>query len=145
MTRMSPFSSPLMLGCDRLEQVLERGSRGANDGYPPYNIVQLGADRLRISLAVAGFKETELAGTVEHNQLHVRGRQEDEGDAVYLHRGIAARQFQRTFLLAEDIQVDGAAVDSGLLHIDLVRPEPSAKVRTVEIKSRGAKKVINAG
>lgn len=134
MTRISPFSSPLLLGFDRLEQVLERVSRGGNDGYPPYNVVQAGEDRLRISLAVAGFSESDIFVTVEQNQLNIRGRQEDEPGVVYLHRGIATRQFHRTFLLAEGIEVDSATLDNGLLHIDLIRPIAAETARTIEIK-----------
>ncbi|HIM47232.1 MAG TPA: Hsp20 family protein [Alphaproteobacteria bacterium] len=140
MTRLSPFNSPLLLGFEHLEQILERVSKTSNDGYPPYNILQVGNDRLRISLAVAGFTEEELSVTVEQNQLHIHGRQQDDPDAVYLHRGIAARRFHRTFLLAETIEVDTAALDNGLLNIDLVQPEPAQTVRTVEIRRSAAKR-----
>ena len=140
MTRLSPFNSPLLLGFEHLEQILERVSKTSNDGYPPYNILQAGNDRLRISLAVAGFTEEELSVTVEQNQLHIHGRQQDDPDAVYLHRGIAARRFHRTFLLAETIEVDTAALDNGLLNIDLVQPEPAQTVRTVEIRRSAAKR-----
>ena len=139
MTRLSPFNGPLLLGFDHLEQILERVSKSSGDGYPPYNVLQTDGDRLRISLAVAGFTEEELSVTVEQNQLHIQGRQQDDPDAVYLHRGIAARRFHRTFLLAESIEVDGATLDNGLLNIDLVRPEPAQSVRTVEIQRRTAK------
>ena len=139
MTRLSPFNSPLLLGFDHLEQILERVSKSSGDGYPPYNVLQTDGDRLRISLAVAGFTEEELSVTVEQNQLHIQGRQQDDPDAVYLHRGIAARRFHRTFLLAESIEVDGATLDNGLLNIDLVRPAPAQSVRTVEIQRRTAK------
>ena len=140
MTRLSPFNSPLLLGFEHLEQILERVSKTSNDGYPPYNILQVGNDRLRISLAVAGFTEEELSVTVEQNQLHIHGRQQDDPDAVYLHRGIAARRFHRTFLLAETIEVDIAALDNGLLNIDLIQPEPAQTVRTVEIRRSAAKR-----
>ena len=140
MTRLSPFNSPLLLGFEHLEQILERVSKTSNDGYPPYNILQVGNDRLRISLAVAGFTEEELSVAVEQNQLHIHGRQQDDPDAVYLHRGIAARRFHRTFLLAETIEVDTAALDNGLLNIDLVQPEPAQTVRTVEIRRSAAKR-----
>ena len=140
MTRLSPFNSPLLLGFEHLEQILERVSKTSNDGYPPYNILQVENDRLRISLAVAGFTEEELSVTVEQNQLHIHGRQQDDPDAVYLHRGIAARRFHRTFLLAETIEVDTAALDNGLLNIDLVQPEPAQTVRTVEIRRSAAKR-----
>ncbi|MDA1357466.1 MAG: Hsp20 family protein [Proteobacteria bacterium] len=139
MTRLSPFNSPLLLGFDHLEQILERVSKTSNDGYPPYNILQTGDDRLRISLAVAGFTEAELSVTVEQNQLHIHGCQQDDPNAVYLHRGIAARRFHRTFLLAESIEVDCAALDNGLLNIDLVQPVPAQAVRTVEIKRSQAR------
>ena len=139
MTRLSPFNSPLLLGFDHLEQILERISKTSNDGYPPYNILQTGNDRLRISLAVAGFTEAELSVTVEQNQLHIQGRQQDDPEAVYLHRGIAARRFHRTFLLAESIEVDCAALDNGLLNIDLVQPLPAQSVRTIKIKRSPAK------
>ena len=140
MTRLSPFNSPLLLGFEHLEQILERVSKTSKDGYPPYNILQVGNNRLRISLAVAGFTEEELSVTVEQNQLHIHGRQQDDPDAVYLHRGIAARRFHRTFLLAETIEVDTAALDNGLLNIDLVQPEPAQTVRTVEIRRSAVKR-----
>ena len=139
MTRLSPFNSPLLLGFDHLEQILERVSKNSNDGYPPYNVLQVEDGRLRISLAVAGFTEEELSVTVEQNQLHIHGRQQDDPDAVYLHRGIAARRFHRTFLLAESIEVAMATLDNGLLDIDLVRPLPAQSVRTIEIKRSAAK------
>ena len=103
MTPLSPFNSPLILGFDHLEQILERVSKTSNDGYPPYNILQTGNRRLRISLAVARFTEAELSLTLEQNQLHIHGRQQDDPNAVYLHHGSAARRFHRTFLLAESI------------------------------------------
>lgn len=134
MSRLSLFNSPLLLGFDHFERALDRVSKISSDGYPPYNIEQLGENALRITLAVAGFTMDDLGITIEDNQLVVRGRQGDEAERVYLHRGIAARQFQRSFVLAEGIEVSGAWLDNGLLHIDLVRPEVEAKVRTVEIK-----------
>lgn len=138
MTRLSPFNSPLLLGFDHLEQILERVSKNSGDGYPPYNVLQAEDDRLRISLAVAGFTEDELSVTVEQNQLHIHGRQQDDPETVYLHRGIAARRFHRTFLLSESIEVAGATLDNGLLNIDLVRPEPAQPVRTIEIQRNAA-------
>ncbi len=135
MTRASLFSSPLLLGFDHLEELAERLSRSANDGYPPYNVVQVAEDRLCITLAVAGFSQESLTVTVERNQLHVRGRQEEENGTVYLHRGIAARQFHRTFLLAEGIEVAGARLDNGLLHVDLTRQTQAEVVQTVEINA----------
>ena len=131
-TRM--FTSPLFLGFDHLEQMLERASKTSSDGYPPYNIEQTGENKLRITLAVAGFAMRDLAVQIENNQLVVRGKQSDDQERVYLHRGIAARQFQRSFVLAEGIEVAGAWLDNGLLNIDLVRPRVEPHVRTVEIK-----------
>ena len=135
MTRVSPFSSPLLLGFDRLEEVVDRLTRSSTEGYPPYNVVHVGDERLRISLAVAGFDEDDLDVTVERNELHIRGRQAEENGAVYLYRGIAARQFHRTFLLADGIEIDGARLDNGLLHIQLKRPTMPEIVRTVAIRS----------
>lgn len=135
MSRLSLFNSPLLLGFDHFERALDRVSKISSDGYPPYNIEQLGENELRITLAVAGFTMSDLGITVEDNQLVVRGKQIDDAQRIYLHRGIAARQFQRSFVLAEGIEVSGAWLDNGLLHIDLVRPEVETKVRTVEIKS----------
>jgi HSP20 family molecular chaperone IbpA len=130
------FTSPLFLGFDHLEQMLERAAKTSADGYPPYNIEQTGPDGIRITLAVAGFTMDELQITQEDNQLVIRGRQtEDLKDRVFLHRGIAARQFQRAFVMAEGIEVKGAWLDNGLLHIDLVRPQPASRVRTIEIGS----------
>jgi HSP20 family molecular chaperone IbpA len=135
MSRLSLFNSPLLLGFDHFERALDRVSKISSDGYPPYNIEQLGENALRITLAVAGFTMGDLSITVEDNQLVVRGRQTDDAQRVYLHRGIAARQFQRSFVLAEGIEVNGAWLDNGLLHVDLIRPEVESRVRTVEIKS----------
>ena len=131
-TRM--FTSPLFLGFDHLEQMLERASKTSSDGYPPYNIEQTSPTGLRITLAVAGFTMDELQITQEDNQLVIRGRQADDSHGrVFLHRGIAARQFQRAFVMAEGIEVISATLDSGLLHIDLARPQPEPKVRHIEI------------
>ena len=135
MSRLSLFNSPLLLGFDHFERALDRVSKISPDGYPPYNIEQLGENALRITLAVAGFQMSDLSITVEENQLVIRGKQTDDAQRVYLHRGIAARQFQRSFVLAEGIEVRGAVLDNGLLHIDLVRPEVESRVRTVEIRS----------
>lgn len=138
MTRHSVFGSPLFLGFDHLEQMIDRVAKNA-DGYPPYNIEQTAANRLRITLAVAGFSMEELQITEEDNQLVIRGRQREEPEGrVFLHRGIASRQFQRAFVLAEGIEVEGAALDNGLLHIDLMRPQPEPKVRTIRISPKGA-------
>jgi HSP20 family molecular chaperone IbpA len=134
MSRVSLFSSPLLLGFEHFERALDRVNKISSDGYPPYNVEQIGENALRITLAVAGFTMSDLAITIEDNQLVVRGKQKEDGTRVYLHRGIAARQFQRSFVLAEGIEVSGAWLDNGLLHIDLVRPEPETRVRTIEIK-----------
>jgi HSP20 family molecular chaperone IbpA len=135
MSRLSLFNSPLLLGFDHFERALDRVSKVSADGYPPYNIEQTGENALRITLAVAGFAMRDLGITVEDNQLVIRGKQTDDAQRVYLHRGIAARQFQRSFVLAEGIEVSGALLDNGLLHIDLVRPEVESRVRTVEIQN----------
>lgn len=132
------FTSPLFLGFDHLEQMLERASKTASDGYPPYNIEQTSPVGLRISLAVAGFTMDDLQITQEDNQLVIRGRQTDDSQGrVFLHRGIAARQFQRAFVLAEGIDVKGAWMDNGLLHIDLARPQPEPRVRAIPIARPG--------
>jgi HSP20 family molecular chaperone IbpA len=131
-TRM--FASPLFLGFDHLEQMIERAAKTSADGYPPYNIEQTGPTGLRITLAVAGFTMDDLQLTQEDNQLVIRGRQADDTqNRVFLHRGIAARQFQRAFVLAEGIEVKGAWLDNGLLHIDLARPQPESRVKTIRI------------
>jgi HSP20 family molecular chaperone IbpA len=131
-TRM--FTSPLFLGFDHLEQMLERASKTSSDGYPPYNIEQISPTGLRISLAVAGFTMDDLQITQEDNQLVIRGRQTDDSQGrIFLHRGIAARQFQRSFVLAEGIDVKGAWLDNGLLHIDLAKPQPEVRVKTIPI------------
>src|ERR1700744_2154651 len=128
------FTSPLFLGFDHLEQMLERASKTSSDGYPPYNIEQVSPVGLRITLAVAGVTMDDLQLTQEDNQLVIRGRQTDDSQGrVFLHRGIAARQFQRAFVLAEGIEVKGAWLDNGLLHIALARPTPDPKVKTIPI------------
>ncbi|WP_235035269.1 Hsp20 family protein [Roseomonas sp. 18066] len=138
MSRSSLFGSPLFLGFDHLEQMLDRVAKNA-DGYPPYNIEQTAENRLRITLAVAGFSMDDLQITQEDNQLVVRGKQKDESEGrVFLHRGIAARQFHRAFVLAEGIDVEGAWLDNGLLHIDLKRPQPAVRVKAIQIGMRGA-------
>ena len=132
------FTSPMFLGFDHLEQMLERAAKTSSDGYPPYNIEQTGPSGLRITLAVAGFTMDDLQITQEDNQLVIRGRQNDDTQGrVFIHRGIAARQFQRAFVLAEGIEVKGAWLDSGLLHIDLARPQPATKIRTIRIGQPG--------
>jgi HSP20 family molecular chaperone IbpA len=138
MSRVPSLSSPFLLGFDEIERALDRVSKAA-DGYPPYNIERLVRDernpeRLRITLAVAGFTRDQLDVTVEENQLVIRGRQQDDKTRHFLHRGIAARQFQRTFVLAEGMEVMGADLKNGLLSIDLARPEPERIVKTIAIK-----------
>ena len=138
MPRMSVFNSPFLLGFEQFEETLDRISKMSAEGYPPYNIEQIGANSLRITLAVAGFTEADLSIELEDNQLLVRGRQSDDTERVFLHRGIAARQFQRSFVLAEGIEIVGAELDNGLLHIDLVRPDPEPRVQKVKIRRRAA-------
>ena len=146
MSRMSAFSSPFLLGFDEVERVLDRVAKGANEGYPPYNIERLdpteskllegnggNGDVLRITLAVAGFTRDQLDVTLEESQLVIRGRQVDDQSRQYLHRGIAARQFQRSFVLAEGMEILGAELKDGLLSIDLARPEPEKVVRKIAI------------
>jgi HSP20 family molecular chaperone IbpA len=137
MSRVPSLSSPFLLGFDEIERALDRVTK-ASDGYPPYNIERLPRDqhnpeRLRITLAVAGFTLDQLDVSVEENQLVIRGRQVEEKSRHYLHRGIAARQFQRTFVLADGMEVLGADLKNGLLSIDLVRPQPERLVRTISI------------
>ncbi len=136
MTRMTPFSSPLLLGFDTMEKTLERIAK-SGDGYPPYNIERIrgenGCEQLRITLAVAGFGNDDLEVTTEDNQLVIRGRQAEEGEREYLHRGIAARQFQRIFVLADGMRVSVATLRNGLLSIDLDRPEPERLVKRINI------------
>lgn len=139
MTRNLIFNSPFLLGFEHLERLLERTAKAANDGYPPYNIEDSGPDGLRITLAVAGFAAEDLGVTIEDNQLVIRGRQAENGERAFLHRGIAARQFQRAFVLADGIEVSGAHLENGLLSIDLVRPNTEPLVRTVQITSKPAK------
>ena len=133
MSRISYFQSPFLLGFERFERLLDSVAKSANDGYPPYNIEHLGEDRLRITLAVAGFRKADLTASIEDNKLIVQGEQTDEPSREYLHRGIAARQFQRSFVLAEGLQVLGAKLDNGLLHIDIMQPRPNRDVQRIEI------------
>ena len=137
MTRMTPFSSPLLLGFDSMEKTLERIAK-SGDGYPPYNIERIRGnsndrEQLRIILAVAGFSNDDLEVTTEDNQLIIRGRQAEEETREYLHRGIAARQFQRIFVLADGMRVSAATLKNGLLSIDLDRPEPERLVKRINI------------
>jgi HSP20 family molecular chaperone IbpA len=138
MSRLSLFNSPFLLGFDQFERTLDRIAKASSDGFPPYNIEQSAENRLRITLAVAGFSMDDLNVQVEDNQLLVRGKQAEDADKVYLHRGIAGRQFQRSFVLAEGIEVVGAALDNGLLHIDLERPLVESRVQTIEINGAGS-------
>jgi HSP20 family molecular chaperone IbpA len=135
MSRVSLFNSPLMLGFEDFERTLNRISKMQTEGYPPYNIEQVSDNQLRITLAVAGFSDDDLSIELEDNQLVIRGRQADDEDRVFLHRGIAARQFLRNFVLADGIEVNGAHLDNGLLHIDLARPAPESRIRTIKISS----------
>lgn len=135
MSKLTLGTHPFLLGFDQLERLVERTAKTGNDGYPPYNIEQTSANSYRITLAVAGFGEDDLSITVEDSQLVIRGRQSDDaGDAVYLHRGIAARQFQRTFVMAEGVEVGEASMEHGLLHVDLVRAVPDTVIQTIKIK-----------
>lgn len=141
MTRVPALNSPFLLGFDDIERALDRVTRSGSEGYPPYNIERIarsdaGPELLRITLAVAGFTDDQLEIVLEERQLLIRGRQTDEEEKVYLHRGIAARQFQRAFLLAEGMEVLGADLASGLLTIDLARPEPERIVQKIKISVR---------
>jgi HSP20 family molecular chaperone IbpA len=134
-TRLSLFNHPLLLGFEQFERTLDRISKAGAEGYPPYNIEQRGERGFRITLAVAGFAREDLSVQIEDNQLVIRGKQGEEPGRVFLHRGIAARQFQRSFVLADGIEVTGASLDNGLLNIDLVRPLSETRVRNIEIKA----------
>lgn len=151
MSRHTGLSSPFLLGFETIERALDRVAKGS-DGYPPYNVERLPAggndpERIRISLAVAGFTSDQLEITVEDRELVIRGRQFEEDDRIFLHRGIAARQFQRVFVLADSMVVLGANLENGLLMIDLTQPEPKRNVRTVDItvRGKGARKEIRDG
>ncbi|MCB2129180.1 MAG: Hsp20 family protein [Rhodobacteraceae bacterium] len=135
MTKLTFAAHPFLLGFDQLERLVERTAKSGNDGYPPFNIEQSSDNGFRITLAVAGFAEDDIAITIEERQLVIRGRQSDEAESgrVFLHRGIAARAFQRSFVLAEGVEVAGARMENGLLHIDLVRAVPEKTVRTIRI------------
>ncbi|HCP00693.1 MAG: heat-shock protein Hsp20 [Alphaproteobacteria bacterium] len=138
MSRLSPLNSPLLLGFDEFERTLERISKAPSDGYPPYNIERTGESRLRITLAVAGFNREDLDIELEDSQLMVRGRQTDQEAREYLHRGIATRVFQRSFVLADGVEVTSATLDNGLLHIDVSLPQPERNVRKIEIGCNGS-------
>ncbi|WP_299352273.1 Hsp20 family protein [uncultured Shimia sp.] len=135
MTKLTLGSYPHMLGFEQLERLLERTAKSGNEGYPPFNIEQTSDHSYRITLAVAGFREEDLSITVEDRQLVIRGRQQDDSaDRIFLHRGIAARQFQRSFVLADGVDVGEAVMENGLLHVDLTRSRPETVVQTIEIK-----------
>ena len=135
MTKLSLGSYPHMLGFEQLERLLERTAKAGSEGFPPFNIEQTSQRSFRITLAVAGFSESDLAITVEDKQMVIRGRQnEQDTGRVFLHRGIAARQFQRSFVLAEGVNVGGAVIENGLLHVDLTQTMPKTVVQTIKIK-----------
>ena len=141
MVRVTALTSPLLLGFDDLERALDKVSKTGTDGYPPYNIERIAAvgsdpEKLRITLAVAGFSHDQIEVTVEESQLTIRGRQQEDKTREYLHRGIAARQFQRGFLLADGMRVRSAELAQGLLSVDLVRPQPERMVRKIQIVAR---------
>ena len=134
MTRVSFTSQPFLLGFEELDRLVERTMKSGTDNYPPFNIEQRAEDTYRITLAVAGFAESDLSITVEEKQLILRGRRDEDSDGrVFLHRGIAARPFERRFVLEEHVEVEGATLENGLLHIDLVRRKPETVVRTIKI------------
>ena len=141
MTRMSLLNNPLLLGFEEIERLIDRAGKGGNEGYPPYNIERVAAEgsqveRLRITLAVAGFTREQIEITLEDKQLTVRGKQQEEPGREFIYRGIAARQFSRTFVLADGIEVKSADLSNGLLSIDLVRHEPERLIRRIEIGAR---------
>lgn len=141
MTRVTFASHPYLLGFEQLDRMVERTVKSGNDGYPPYNIEQVDASAYRITLAVAGFREEDLSITIEDRQLVIRGQQcEDTEDRVFLHRGIAARQFQRSFVLADGVEVAGALLENGLLHLDLQRQVPNSVITTIKINAGKAQK-----
>ncbi|MDR2107278.1 MAG: Hsp20 family protein [Holosporaceae bacterium] len=139
--RVSLFSSPLFLGFDHFERLMDSLSKAQDDSYPPYNIEQIGEQGFRITLALAGFKKESIRISVENNQLTIRGKQEPDSKAVYIYRGIAARQFIRTFILADGVEVRGADFDNGLLHINLIRMTNPGSVRIIEIDTPARGKV----
>lgn len=135
MTKLSFGAHPYLLGFDQLERLVERTAKSGTDAYPPYNIEQSAPDAFRITLAVAGFAEADLAITMEDRALVIRGRQAEDGaERLFLHRGIAARAFQRSFVLAEGVEVAGASLENGLLHVDLKRAQPDPVVQTIPIR-----------
>ena len=140
-TRTIVFDSPFLLGFEQTRALIERATKAAAEGYPPYNVEQLAPDRIRITMAVAGFSPDQLQVLVEDSQLLVTGRRDgdakDKDGSAYLHRGIAARGFQRSFVLADGMEVEGATLEHGLLHLDLVRPEPQRSVKHIPIRTAG--------
>jgi HSP20 family molecular chaperone IbpA len=144
-TRLTLFDHPFFLGFDHFERELDRLKKNA-EGYPPYNVEQMSENGLRITLAVAGFTAEDLDIEADHNQLTIRGKQKDDKDRTYLHRGIAARQFQRSYVLADGIEIRGAVLDNGLLHIDMERVQPETSVRKIAIshgRTQGGGQAIN--
>lgn len=139
MARQMQFNSPFFLGFDEIERVMDRVAKHGQDGYPPYNIEQLEDGSLRIIVAVAGFTKEDLSVTLEDNQLVIRGKQSEEAERTFLHRGIASRQFQRSFVLADGIEIGGAGLENGLLNIDLDRPKPTVQVQNIEIEAKEGK------
>lgn len=141
MNEISLFNSPLFLGFDRFERLLDSLAK-AEDSYPPYNIEVIGEDGFRITIALAGFKEKDLSVSLEENKLVVRGKQEDNTDKVYLHRGLAARRFVKTFILADNIEIKSASFDDGLLYIDLVQTKPVAEPKFIKIHSKRSQNLV---
>ena len=138
MNRTLFFDSPFLLGFDHTRNLIERAAKAAGEGYPPYNVEELGDGRVRITLAVAGFTPAQLEVTLEDNQLNIAGKRDGaEGERAFLHRGIAARGFLRSFILADGMEVEGAELEHGLLHISLFRPEPQRKVKQIPIRTTG--------
>ena len=137
---MTVFNNPHLLGFDHFERILDRAAKASAEGYPPYNIEQTGENNIRITLAVAGFTMDDLQVSVEDNQLVIRGKQQDDShQRVFVHRGIASRQFQRAFVLAEGIEIVGATLDNGLLHVDLDRIVPEPEVKNIKIQQGGTR------
>ncbi len=139
MNRTYPFDSPFLLGFEHTRHLIDRATKAAAEGYPPYNVEETGEGRLRITLAVAGFSAADLEVRIEDRQLIVAGRREDpdEGERAYLHRGIAGRGFTRAFVLADGMEVDRASLEHGLLHVDVFRPEPEKLIRRIPIETGG--------
>jgi len=136
MNRPQPFDSPFLLGFEHTRALIERAAKAAAESYPPYNVEATGEDRVRITLAVAGFTPEQLSVTLEANQLTIKGEREGE-ERAFLHRGIAARGFTRAFVLADGMEVEGATLEHGLLHVDVVRPEPARSVKRIPIRTAG--------